>query len=165
MIKKISGVYKITNTVTKDFYVGSSKDVKRRWAEHKCLSTWNKQTNNPMYQDMNELGVNKFEFQILEEVEIDRLKEKEQQFIETLHPTYNNYNAKGFDVERQKKYQKEYQKSNKLKEYKNKYNNHLCFYSGETLTLNTLSLRFYRSGIEHPVLEAKKYLISNCKVK
>lgn len=29
---KISGVYKITNIITNDCYIGSSKDVKRRWA-------------------------------------------------------------------------------------------------------------------------------------
>ena len=27
---KISGIYKITNTITNDFYIGSSKDVKQR---------------------------------------------------------------------------------------------------------------------------------------
>ena len=34
-MKKISGVYKITNTVTGDFYIGSSKDVKDRLQEMK----------------------------------------------------------------------------------------------------------------------------------
>lgn len=38
-------------------------------------------------------------------------------------------------------------------------NNQLCFYSGETLTLNALSARFRKSGIEHPTLEAKRYII------
>ena len=27
---KISGIYKITNTITGDFYIGSSKDVKKK---------------------------------------------------------------------------------------------------------------------------------------
>ena len=31
---KISGVYKITNTVTGDFYIGSSKNIERRWKAH-----------------------------------------------------------------------------------------------------------------------------------
>ena len=31
---KVSAVYKIVNTVTKDFYIGSSKNVKKRWVEH-----------------------------------------------------------------------------------------------------------------------------------
>lgn len=33
---KISGVYKITNKITGDFYIGSSKNIKRRWYSHKC---------------------------------------------------------------------------------------------------------------------------------
>ena len=116
-MEKISAVYKITNTVTGDFYIGSSKDVKQRWAEHKCKSTWNKCPNNPMYIDMKKYGLDNFVFEILAEVEEDSLKETEQQFIETLKPTYNNRNANGLDFERKKEYNKEYQKSDKYKEY------------------------------------------------
>ena len=165
----ISGVYKITNTVTGDFYIGSSKNVKRRWLEHQRPYIWKKNPNNQMYLDMQMYGVDKFELQILEEVEIDRLKEAEQQFIETLKPTYNNYNANGLNIERYKKYQKEYQKSDRCKEsvkrrecqreYLNKYQNQLCCYNGETLTLNALSSRFRRKGIPHSIKEAKKYLL------
>ena len=39
-MKKIIGVHKITNTVTGDFYIGSSKDVKSRWKEHRRTSVW-----------------------------------------------------------------------------------------------------------------------------
>ena len=180
MAEIISGIYKITNTITGDFYIGSSKDVKQRWVNHKCQSTWKNHPNNPMYQDMRKYGVDKFEFEILEEVEPEQLKEKEQQFIETLKPTYNNYNANGLNIERckefQKEYQKEYKKTEKYKNYhkdyqksekgkeshkkaKNKYQNQLCIYNGETLTLRALSKRFLRLGIEHPTIEAKKYLI------
>ena len=173
---KISGIYKITNTVTGDCYIGSSKDVKRRWNEHKCTSTWKKCPNNPMYLDMQEYGKDKFDFQIIEEVEADKLKETEQQFIETLKPTYNRCNAKGLNVERQKEYDKEYHKTDKYKEYhkeynksekgkeshrkaNNKYESQLCFYNGQTLTLCALRTRFKRMGIPHPNIEAKKYLI------
>ena len=155
-MKKISGVYKITNTVTGDFYIGSSKDVKNRWTKHKCLSKWKEYPNNPMYLDMKKYGVDKFVFEILAEVEIDRLKETEQQFIEKLKPTYNSNNAKGLDVERYKEYKKEYNK-----EYRKKYYNQLCCYNNETLTLKALYLRFYRAGIENPTTEAKKYIIKN----
>ena len=147
---KISAVYKITNTVTGKFYIGSSKNVKLRWACHKCQSTWNECPNNPMYLDMLKYGVEKFEFEILEEVESEHLKEKEQQFIETLKPTYNSNNANGWDIERRKEYNKEYNKE---------YHNQLCSYNGENLTLNVLSSRFYRAGVEHPTAEAKKYLL------
>ena len=154
---KISAVYKITNTVTNDFYIGSSKDVKQRWASHKWPSKWKRYSNNPMYIDMQRYGVDKFEFEILEEVEEGKLKEKEQQFIETLKPTYNDRNANGFDFERRKKYQK----SDKGKEAQKKYESQLCCYNGETLTLTTLSKRFSKAGIDHPTQEAKKYLKNN----
>ena len=156
---KISAVYRITNTITGDFYIGSSKNVKRRWLEHKKPSTWNKHPNNPMYLDFQKYGTDKFAFEILEEVEVEKLKEVEQQFIETLKPTYNSNRANGFDFERRKEYQKEYNKSDKFKEYHKKYKNQLCFYNGENLTLNALYKRFKRRGIPHPTLEAKKYLI------
>ena len=177
---KICAVYKITNTVTGDFYIGSSKDVKKRWRSHEWPSVWKKNPNKQLYQDMQKYGVDKFEFEIIAEVEEEKLKEKEQQFIEILKPTYNQMNAKGLNVEKYKETKKEYQKSDKGKEshkkannkYKksdkgkesnrkscNKYNNQLCFYNGETLTLNALSMRFWRRGIPHSTTEAKKYLI------
>ena len=181
---KIIGIYKITNTITGDFYIGSSKNVKERLAAHKCKSTWKNHPNNPMYHDMRKYGVDNFAFEILAEVEIDKLKETEQQFIEALKPTYNDRNANGWNVERQKEYHKEYNKkyrqSDKGKESNrkaknkynktdkgkeshkkanNKYNNQLCCFNGETLTLAALSQRFKRKGIDHPTTEAKKYLI------
>ena len=164
---KISGVYKITNTITGDFYIGSSNDVKKRWKEHKCQSRWNEYPNNPMYLDMQEYGKDKFVFELLAEVEEGKLKEKEQYFIELLKPAYNDRNANGWDIERRKKYnkeyQKEYQKTEKGKESNKKahkkYDNQLCFYNGETLTLGALRKRFERKGISNPALEAKKYLL------
>ena len=147
---KISGVYKITNTITCDFYIGSSNDVKRRWREHKKPSTWNECPNNQMYIDMKNCGVDKFELEILAEVEEEKLKETEQQFIEKLQPTYNSNRANGLDIERYKETHKESQK---------KYRNQFCFYNGETLTLNALYKRFYKAGISHPTQEAKKYLV------
>ena len=168
MAEIISGIYRITNTITGDFYIGSSKDVKQRWASHKCQSTWNKHPNNSMYLDMRKYGVDNFEFQVIEVVESDSLKETEQQFIELLKPTYNSNNAKGLDIERLKKYKKEYRKSDKCKEYeksdkrkesKKKHDNQLCSYNGETIPRATLAKRFYRAGIKHPIVEANKYLV------
>ena len=175
-MNKISAVYKITNTITGDFYIGSSKNVKNRLAAHKCKSIWDRYPNNPLYLDMQKYGTNKFVFEILTEVEEDSLKEKEQQFIQTLNPTYNQMNAKGLDIERLKEYHKQYNKSDKFKEYQKEYRksdkrkkykkqydkqyyNQLCCYNGETLTLNALRQRFKSQGIDQPIAEAKKYLI------
>ena len=160
MAETISGVYKITNTVTGDFYIGSSKDVKRRWKNHKYYIKCNEHPNNPLYLDMQKYSVDKFELQILAEVEIEQLKEKEQEFIEKLKPTYNQMNAKGLNIERKKEYKKEYEKTDKRKQYKKEYNNQLCFFNSEIITLTALKTRFYRAGIPHPQLEAKKYLLN-----
>lgn len=156
---KICAVYRITNAITGDFYIGSSKNVKQRWASHKIPSRWNEYPNNPMYLDMKKYGLDKFAFEILAEVESCSLKETEQQFIETLKPTYNQMNAKGWDVERIKESKKQYEKTDKRKKYKKDYEHQLCYYNSETLTLCALRCRFKRKGIDHPVIEAKKYLI------
>ena len=142
-MNRISGVYKITNTITGEFYIGSSKNMKRRWREHKSPSAWEKRSNNRMYQDMQRFGVDKFKFEIIEET--TELKQCEQYWMNLLKPKYNNYNAKGWDIERCKKTHK-------------KYRHQLCVYNGETLTLNALRTRFRRAGIPHPTAEAKKYL-------
>lgn len=151
-MNKISAVYKIMNTVTKDCYVGSSKDVMKRWKEHKRSSTWKKESNKSLYLDMQKYGVDKFRFQILCPVEPEHLKEVEQELIEIIQPTYNDRRADGLDVDRQKEPNR---KANK------KYYSRICSYNGETLTLNALRKRFRRAGIEHPNIEAKKYLEKN----
>lgn len=63
---------------------------------------------------------------------------------EKLQHTYNSNRANGWDTERYKEYQ-----------------NQLCLYNGETLTLCALSTRFRRRGIDQPTAEAKKYLKNN----
>ena len=163
-MEKIIGVYKITNIITGDFYIGSSNDVKGRWVSHKCQSTWKRFSNNQLYQDMKKYGVDKFEFQVLANVEPEQLIEKEQEFIEILKPTYNNRNAKGRDTERYKEYQKEHYKEHykahkdELKTYQKDYDSQLCYYNGETITLGALRHRFAYYGISNPVKEAKKYI-------
>ena len=163
-MERISAVYKIVNEVTGDSYIGSSRNVYRRWMEHKYPSTWNRHPNSKLYQDMEKYGVDKFRFQILVPVMPEYLKQVEQELIEMLKPTYNNINAKGQDTERHKKSNKKYRQSGKGKKVsrkaQKKYNNQLCSYNGETLTLNALRKRFQYAGIEHPVIEAKKYLIN-----
>lgn len=188
-MEKISAVYKIVNTVTGDFYIGSSRDVKQRWAVHKCVSTWNERPSSLMYQDMQKYGVDKFRFQILAPVMEEYLTQVEQEFIDLLRPTYNKQNAKGLNIEKEKETRKRYQKNwrqtekgkefnrkqarKDMKKYRQtekgketqrkatkKYLGQICYYNGETLTLNTLSARFRYAGIPHPTIEAKKYLLT-----
>lgn len=180
MTKKISAVYKIVNTMTGDSYVGSSRNVMRRLSEHKCPSKWKNCPNKILYQDMQKYGIENFRFQILAPVMPEYLKQVEQEFIEMLKPTYNDRRSEGWDVERYKetdrKRSRKYLQTEKgkeaLKKYRQtdaykeshrkasrKYSSQLCSYNGEQLTFRALYLRFRKAGIEHPTLEAKKYLI------
>ena len=145
---KISGVYKITNNITGDFYIGSSKNIKYRWANHKSPSQWKHQPNSKLYKDMTEFGLYNFKFEVLEETA--DLKEREQHWIEQLKPSYNNLWAKGWNT---KRYIETNRQCNK------DYYSRVCLYEGETLTLAALSARFFKQGIPHPTLNAKKYLI------
>ena len=156
---KISGVYKITNIITGDFYIGSSKNIKQRWASHKSPSAKKRYPNVKLYKAMAKYGLDNFTFEIIEKT--DNLKEREQYYIEQLKPSYNNYRAKGQDIERSRLYNIEYHKAHydyELAAVK-AYNNRLCLYAGKTLTLNALALRFRQRGIANPYKEAKNYLL------
>ena len=157
-MKKICIVYKFTNKVTGDFYIGSRKNIKKSLANHK-YQVWISIPNDKMYQDIQKYGDDNFDLEVLEVVEPEQLKEVEQQFIETLKPTYNQMNEKDLNVERRKEYQKTEKGKESQKKAVNKYQNQLCSYNGETITLNALSARFRRKGISNPFAEAKKYLL------
>ena len=185
---RISGIYKIVNLITGDSYIGSSKNIMKRWANHRSPSAWAYQSNSKLYIDMIEFGLNNFTFEIIEET--DNLLEREQYWVDQLKPSYNVRRAKldsGIKKEAQRRYQRKYYKNhreecldyykvnrNKMQTYSKAwhkahrikhldrmkaYRNKLCLYEGEILTLNALSARFYRQGIAHAMLEAKKYLI------
>ena len=160
---KISGIYKITNTITGDLYIGSSKNIEKRWASHKSPSVHKQRPNSKLYKAMASYGLDNFTFEIIEKT--DNLKEREQYYIEQLKPSYNNRYASGWNTERCKetyrRCNKEWHKVNKNEQLaKNKvYNNRLCLYEGKTLTLAALSRRLSRQGIAHPYIEAKNYLI------
>ena len=159
---KILGVYKITNNVTGEFYIGSSRNIMQRWAIHKSPSTWKKCPNNRLYLDFQSYGLENFDFEIIEET--DDLKNREQYFINLLKPTYNANRAFGHDLERyrlsSRRSTRRYQKSEKGKNTQKEYYSRLCEYNGETLTLAALKSRFSYANIPNPTAEARKYLIA-----
>lgn len=145
-MKKTSGVYKITNKITDDFYIGSSKNIIRRWSNHKCPSTWKKRPGMLLYKAFRQYGLENFDFVIVEET--DSLYEREQYFIDLLKPEYNIRTVTtGMTI----------------KEYYRSYNNQLCFYKGKQLTLNALTQRFWRDNLPNPMTEAREYLIDTDK--
>lgn len=85
-----SGIYKIENTLTKDFYIGSTIDLKSRELRHfKDLKNGNHHSII-LQRVYNKYGKTNLKFIVLEE---DLLKEnlllREQYYIDTLSPLYN----------------------------------------------------------------------------
>lgn len=144
-LRYVSGVYKIINLVTGDFYVGSSKDIGLRWKQHWQPATHRMHPNSKLYQDMEKYGKKNFTIQILCPVSREYLKQVEQELLEMLMPTYNEMYSYGIDTERRKR-------------TVNGYRSVSCMYNGEELTISALTHRFERKGIKHAFKEAKKYL-------
>lgn len=168
---RISGVYQIVNTITGDFYIGSSIDLKKRKKEHFSENNW-KYHPNKLYKDMKQYGKDNFLFKPVWLCNPEDLRKYEQLAIEKYNPKYNirvaytglskeEYDKKRYKekVDSIKQQQKQYRK--KHTDSKKQYDNQQCLYKNEILTLCALKARFIRQGIEHPTLEAKKYLIEH----
>ena len=78
----------------------------------------------------------------------DSIKQHKKQYRKEHADSINQY---------KKQWYKEHADS--IRQQKKQYDNQQCLYENELLTLRALRLRFSKKGIEHPTLEAKKYLI------
>lgn len=79
------GVYKITNLVTGDFYIGKSKNTKKRMYNHRYPNIHGEKFE----KDIKQYGWENFSFEVIEECSIDNLLEREAYYIESLKPPYN----------------------------------------------------------------------------
>lgn len=84
---KQAGVYKITNNITKDFYIGSTNNIQRRFIQHRYNGSDKGRKHSNLYNDMRKYGLDNFSFDVLELT--DNYRESEQFYIDTLKPTYN----------------------------------------------------------------------------
>ena len=95
-MKKITGIYQITNTINGKIYIGLSKNCIRRWYDHRSKSlNSNKQDDldKPLYKAMKKYGLENFTFTILEECQEKDLPIKEIFWIEKFNSYNNGYNA------------------------------------------------------------------------
>ena len=88
------GIYKITNQLTQEVYIGQSKNIKHRIAQHKAAS---KRLNETalLYRKIREYGIENFSFDVIEECNVDKLDEREIYWISY----YNSY-EKGYNMTR-----------------------------------------------------------------
>lgn len=92
--KTTCGIYKITNLITDECYIGQAVDVYKRWCEHcKCGLGIDTPPGNKLYKAIQEYGLNNFTFEVLEECSSNQLNEKEKYFIELYQADTFGYNG------------------------------------------------------------------------
>jgi group I intron endonuclease len=85
----MSIIYKIINTATnEEIYVGRTKDLKKRWAEHRSES---KNVNRPcynfkLYKEIRNKGLENF---TIEEIENGVTNDREGYWYNIIKPQYN----------------------------------------------------------------------------
>jgi group I intron endonuclease len=89
-MKTICCVYKLTNTVTGKFYVGSTYNLKSRMKYHRYSHDRN--PNKALGGDIAKYGWDAFTVEVLEECTRENVREREAHYIETLHAVEIGYN-------------------------------------------------------------------------
>ena len=90
------GIYKITNIITDECYIGQAVDIYKRWNEHcKCGLGIDTPPGNKLYKSMQEYGLENFTFELLTECKQTELNEKEKYFIELYQANIYGMNSTG----------------------------------------------------------------------
>lgn len=85
-----SGVYIITNTVSRKRYVGQAVDIHRRWRNHSSSLERGKHSNIHLQRAWSRYGGVAFVFEIVEVVtDCEQLDAREQWWMDALNPEYN----------------------------------------------------------------------------
>ena len=89
-----TGIYKITNQLTNECYIGQAIDIAERWKQHaKCGLGIDTPVGNKLYKAMQEYGIQNFSFEILEECPKVQLNEKEMYYINLYGSKEYGYNT------------------------------------------------------------------------
>ena len=90
------GIYKITNIITDECYIGQSVDIYKRWNEHcKCGLGIDTPPGNKLYKSIQEYGLENFTFELLTTCNQTELNEKERYFIELYQADTFGFNSTG----------------------------------------------------------------------
>jgi len=80
---KITGIYKITNTINMKYYIGSSVHIEKRFREHKHGLRNNCHKNPYLQNAWNKYGENNFIFEVIENCDKVMLIEREQYYLDS----------------------------------------------------------------------------------
>lgn len=87
---KLSGVYRITNTVTGQIYIGSTANwFRHRFEQHKSDLVRNRHCNKKLQNSFNKYGPETFIFDVLEEHDGEAAVGLEQWWLNMCNPEFN----------------------------------------------------------------------------
>lgn len=91
---KITGIYIISNDITKEVYIGQSKNICARIYQHlnSSITETRSDYNYPLHKAFRKYGIDNFSFEILEECPYELLNEKEQFWINKYDAYNTGYN-------------------------------------------------------------------------
>ena len=94
MKKYLCGIYCITNKINDKKYIGLSRDIRRRWNEHKSDLRNNNHANIYLQREWNIYKEDSFEFSIIELCEPYEICDREKYYIDKYHTLSheNGYN-------------------------------------------------------------------------
>lgn len=88
-----SGIYKVTNILTNEIYIGKSTDIAKRWQGHVKSACGLEGVADSVFQRaLKKYGIQNFTFELLEKVPKEKLTEKEKfyiSFYDTINYGYN----------------------------------------------------------------------------
>lgn len=90
----VTGIYKITNMLTQECYIGQAVDVAKRWKDHaKAGLDIDRPMGNKLYQAMIIDGLWNFSWELLEQCPREDLDEKEKFYIDLYQSREFGYNG------------------------------------------------------------------------
>lgn len=94
------GIYKITNNLNGHCYIGQSRNINKRWSDHKVASgnKNDKGYDYPLYKAFRKYGIENFTFEIIEECKIEELNKKEHYWIKYYNPIYNQTEGGDYQI-------------------------------------------------------------------
>jgi group I intron endonuclease len=157
--KKSKGavIYQIKNLINKDFYIGSTQNLNKRYYTHLNHIRTNKNTCTKLIRAVNKYGENNFSFEIIEKCDIKNLLNREQYYLDLLNPKYNirKFAESNLGIKRTEevKFKKSISQKNKWKdeEYRNQH-------------LKSLSIN-WKSGSAHKMAKITEKDVIQIKLK
>lgn len=164
----VIGIYKIINIKNNKVYIGSSKDIERRWKEHLYSLENNLHHSIKLQRSYNKTkDKSTFNFEIIKEVDEDKLKEREQYYINMYDAFNNGYNCCA-EVDNPKYTLSNVKKISKKEKLDYFYDRFMALYGqyqdslelGVTF-IDRLSSKHYQYGVYKTNIEIIEWFISN----